>query len=80
MTATTQSLRLFAEEQGYSMTKARELIRQGFIPVLPREDENCMIIVNKKLYDDLNEAGLLVVPRSERSVNKQKEEGNVHEK
>ena len=78
MSAATLPLVNFAKLYGFSFTKAKELVRQGFIPVLKRENDKCMLIVNRKLYDELAYANKLTVPKSERSVlaSKKKEQEN----
>ena len=79
MSAATLPLIDFAKLYGFSFTKAKEFVRQGFIPVLKREDDQCMIIVNRKLYDELAYANKLVVPRSERSVLASKKKAQENE-
>lgn len=68
MAASVQTVKKFSLETGISITKVKELIRQGVIPEVPRENDTCMQLVNKVLFDELLESNLIVIPLSERSI------------
>lgn len=80
MAASTQTVALFAREQGVSTSKVKEWIRQGVVPELAREDENCMQMVNKALFDELVKNNMIMIPCSERSVKHKKTSVKKNEK
>lgn len=68
MTASVQTVKKFSEETGISITKVKELIRQGVIPEVPRDSENSLQLVNRKEFDKRLEDNLIVIPLSEQSI------------
>ncbi len=67
-----QTVKKFHEETGISISKIKELVRQGVIPEVPRDHDDCMQLINVQEFDRRMEENNVTIPLSERSIKRLK--------
>ncbi|MEZ8137570.1 hypothetical protein ACED34_18855 [Vibrio splendidus] len=66
--ASVQTVKKFHEETGISVSKIKELIRQGVIHEVPRDHDDCMQLINVREFNRRLDENGITIPLSERSI------------
>jgi len=74
MTATVQTINKFCEETGISRAKAKELIADLIIPLVPRETSGTLVLIDKLEFDRRLAAGQITLPIPPRMRKRMQEE------
>lgn len=62
MTATVQTINKFCEETGISRTKVKELINDFVVPLVPRDEQGGLVLIDKQEFDRRLGAGQVTLP------------------
>lgn len=76
MTASVQTRNKFVEETGISLSKVKELIADGIIPVVPQEETGGLVLINKLEFDrrvSANQITIPINPRKRKALEEQDE-------